>query len=81
MSAKDKFELKGSIIMRIICIIIIFIMSSCEATLSEETYNNGIHKGCGGHWIYETAVGHRYSTYFIYNCDKCGTVIELSEKY
>ena len=33
MSAKDKFELKGSIIMIIICVIIIFIMSSCEATL------------------------------------------------
>lgn len=81
MNAKDKFELKGSIIMIIICIIIIFIMSSCEAALSEETYNNGIHEGCGGHWIYENAIGHRYSTNFIYHCDKCGTVVELSEKY
>lgn len=56
-------------------------MNACEATLSEKTYNNGIHEGCGGHWVYETAVGHRYSTYFIYNCDKCGETVELYNKY
>ena len=81
MSAKDKFELKGSIIMIIICIIIMFIMNSCETVLSEKTYNNGIHEGCGGHWIYENAIGHRYSTNFIYHCDKCGTTIEFADKY
>lgn len=46
-----------------------------------ETYNNGIHEGCGGHWVYETAVGHRYSTNFVYYCDKCGMTIEFVEKY
>ena len=81
MGYKDNIEMKGNIIIIIICIIIIFIMNSCEATLSEETYNNGIHEGCGGHWIYENAIGHRYSTNFIYHCDKCGTVMEFSEKY
>ena len=81
MGYRNSIEIKGSIIMLIICIIIIFIMNSCEATLSEKTYNNGIHEGCGGHWVYENAIGHRYSTNFIYHCDKCGTVVELSEKY
>ena len=56
-------------------------MNSCEAVLSEKTYNNGIHEGCGGHWVYETAVGHRYSTNFIYHCDKCGETVELYDRY
>ena len=81
MGYRDNIEIKGNIIILIICVIIIFMMNACEATLSEKTYNNGIHEGCGGHWVYETAIGHRYSTYFIYDCDKCGTVVELSEKY
>ena len=46
-----------------------------------EIYNNGIHKGCGGHWVYETAIGHQYTTSYIYQCDKCGITIEISEKY
>ena len=81
MGYRDNIEIKGSIIILIICIIILLILNSCEAALSEKTYNNGIHEGCGGHWIYETAVGHRYSTNFIYQCDKCGEVIEIYDKY
>lgn len=81
MAYKNSIETKGTIIMLIICIIIMFIINSCEATLSEKTYNNGIHEGCGGHWVYENAIGHRYSTNFIYHCDKCGMTIEFVEKY
>lgn len=74
MRYKDDTEIKASLI-------IMFIMNSCEAALSEKTYNNGIHEGCGGHWVYETAVGHRYSTNFIYHCDKCGETVELYDRY
>ena len=81
MKYKDDTEIKASIIIIIICLIIMFIINSCEAVLSEKTYNNGIHEGCGGHWIYETAVGHRYSTNFVYQCDKCGMTIEFTDKY
>lgn len=73
--------MKESIIMIFILIFIIFLSYSCSVTVSDYTYNNGIHKGCGGHWVYDTAVGHRYTTNFIYQCDKCGITVELSEKY
>ena len=81
MSAKDKFELKVDLMILGICIVLIFILNIYASISSVNTYNNGIHKDCGGHWVYENAVGHRFSTNFIYHCDKCGTIVELSEKY
>ncbi len=73
--------MKESIIMIFVLIFIIFLSYSCSVTVSDHIYNNGIHEGCGGHWVYDTAVGHRYTTNFIYQCDKCGMTVELSEKY
>ena len=81
MSAKDKFELKVDLMIMGICIVLIFILNIYASISSANTYNNGIHKGCGGHWVYENAVGHRLSTNFIYHCDKCGIAVELSERY
>jgi len=81
MSAKDKFELKVDLMILGICIVLIFILDIYASISSANTYNNGIHKDCGGHWVYENAVGHRFTTNFIYHCDKCGVVVELSEKY
>ena len=81
MSAKDKFELKVDLMILGICIVLIFILNIYASISSANTYNNGIHKDCGGHWVYENAVGHRFSTNFIYHCDKCSTTIELTNKY
>ena len=39
-------------------------------------WNNGYCE-CGGHWEYEQAVGHQYSTSYIYRCDNCGKRIEV----
>lgn len=49
--------------------------------LSYKLYNNGIHDNCGGHWVYQEAVGHRFDTGYIYSCDKCGLTIEITSKY
>lgn len=73
--------MKESIIMIFMLIFIIFLSYSCSVTVSDHIYNNGIHEGCGGHWVYDTAVGHKYTTNFIYQCDKCGITVELSDKY
>ena len=81
MGRNNKTELQTTLIIGVVLFIIIFILSCCAATLSADIYNNGIHEGCGGHWVYDTAVGHRYTTNFIYQCDKCGMTVELSEKY
>ena len=43
-----------------------------------DRWNNGYHQ-CGGKWVYEQAVGHRYSTNYIYRCDKCGIREEFLE--
>jgi len=78
---RRNYDTQASLIFIGILILFSLLLHSCEAVLSEKTYNNGIHEGCGGHWVYETAVGHRYSTNFVYYCDKCGMTIEFVEKY
>jgi len=47
--------------------------SSCNIV-----YNNGICTRCGGHYIFQQAVGHRYNIRYIYQCDKCGKLIEIN---
>ena len=59
-------------------IIVLLIINGIDATLS---YNNGSCKNCGGHYVFQTAVGHQYSTSYIYKCDKCGDLIEVTEYY
>lgn len=43
----------------------------------QKKYNGGICPKCGGHYIYEQAVTHKYDTDYIYICDVCGDMIEL----
>lgn len=81
MRYKDDTEIKGNIIIIVCIIIAIFILHSCGAIMSATTYNDGVHKGCGGHWVYETVIGHQYTTSYIYHCDKCGMTVELNNKY
>ena len=46
--------------------------SSCNIV-----YNDGICTRCGGHYIFQQAV-HRYNIRYIYQCDKCGKLIEIN---
>ena len=64
-------------ILLIILAIIFLISKGCSAT----RYNNGICTNCGGHYVYQEAVGHRYETYYLYRCDKCGDLIEINTFY
>lgn len=57
----------------IILIVILFVVQSC---VSSNAYNNGICPQCVGNYIFKETVGHRYSTHYIYVCDKCGDLIE-----
>lgn len=49
----------------------------CEYKTSESEWNDG-HCECGGSWMYVEAVGHRYSTEYIYKCDGCGRMIKTA---
>lgn len=56
-----------------------FLIDSCADKKDIEAWNGGYHEDCGGQWEYEQAVGHRYSTNYIYVCDKCGMRHEFKE--
>ena len=43
-----------------------------------DRWNNG-YCSCGGKYEYTQAIGHAYTTTYIYQCDKCGNTIEVSK--
>lgn len=59
-------------------IIVLLIIDSIHST---SVYNDGNCKNCGGHYVFQTAIGHNYTTSYIYKCDKCGNLIEVSDYY
>lgn len=70
-------ELKYTILMILIAIAIIFGVTMCNMHIDDNAYNDGIHRDCGGHWIYQQAVSHKYKTDFLFKCDKCGKLEEF----
>ncbi len=62
----------------IIALVIFLFVRACTSTVE---YNGGICPRCGGTFVYQQAVGHRYSTNYIYKCDKCGKTIEIGNNY
>lgn len=72
MNSKDE----ASIITGIFCIVIIALLVLVIRSIDNAKWNNGVCS-CGGHYIYEQSVGHRYTSTHIYKCDKCGKIIEL----
>lgn len=74
-------EHMGIIIEAILCIGFILAVCigvvKCSREQDEKEWNNGYCE-CGGHFEYEQAVGHQYSTSYIYKCDNCGRRIEVS---
>lgn len=62
----------------ILLIIIVLFIQSCA---SNNLYNNGICRICGGNYEFYQAVGHQYFTNYLYKCDKCGNIIEVNQIY
>ena len=52
-------------------IIFIFVLLAIDKTIDKFRYNDG-YCSCGGKWEYIQAVGHNYSTNYVYKCEKCG---------
>ena len=63
----------------LLCVAFVFGVYKISEKHEEKRWNDGHCDVCGGTWKYEQAVGHRYSTYYIYVCDNCGKRIEISE--
>ena len=68
-----------SVLLLLIAVFILVFSFIIESTHDGKKWNDG-HCECGGNLVYVQAVGHRYSTYYMYECDSCGQVHEFMEK-
>ena len=73
-----KSEIESILIIIAFCLVVAGFFCMCDAKHSDDLWNDG-YCFCGGQWEYEQAVGHRWSTTYIYRCDKCGYMIEISD--
>jgi hypothetical protein len=71
-------DIKYQVIALLIFIALLFILKFFTATHDYNVWNYGYCE-CGGKWVYQQAVGHYYSTDYIYKCDKCGKIHEFDE--
>lgn len=69
----------GYISSRLIIIAILLVILFICHCVNADKWNDG-HCSCGGNWVYQQAVGHRYETYYLYECDKCGKTQEFYKK-
>lgn len=67
----------GLLVTLMIVFSLAYIVVKVNRREDEKKYNGGICPKCGGHYIYEQAVTHKYDTDYIYICDICGDMIEL----
>ena len=79
-SSDDTGSLVVSLVLLVIVIIIAIGAKSCSNAQDSAKYNDGIHQDCGGHLVYQQAVGHKNSTSYIFRCDKCGEILELDSE-
>ena len=76
-------DLKSRLFVLAIAVLIWFIFTECQGAISTDTWNHGRCK-CGGHWVYQQAISRGYygmSTRYMYKCDKCGRIVELTNYY
>ena len=71
----DEFEF-NPLAVPIIVLIISIIIIGIDVSVNASQWNDG-YCSCGGRWRYQEAVGHRYSTDYIYKCDECGKMKEF----
>lgn len=73
MGKKTGLQIAVVIVVLIVLVMLIFYLHELDG-LGE--YNNGTCLHCGGHYIYQQAVGNQYFTSYIYICDGCGKMIK-----
>ena len=74
-SSYDSGSSWGYIGILITLLVIFFLVNMCA---SSNKYNNGICSLCGGKYEFKETVGHEYFTNYVYVCNKCGHLIEIS---
>lgn len=82
MTKEDEdFQVKFITAIIIFSILIVVIISAAviDRKLDDRLWNYGHCPACGSEWEYEQAVGHYYTTQYIYVCNECGKRIEIGE--
>lgn len=81
MTREDDFgvEFITAIIMFLILIAVFIGAVVISKNHDDKLWNYGHCPVCGSEWEYEQAVGHYYSTDYVYVCNKCGRRIEIGE--
>lgn len=77
MSYHSRFSWEFLALAIVLLIVLLFIRSCASSSI----WNNGICSYCGGHYKFQQAIGHQYTTNYIYICDKCGHSIEVAQHY
>lgn len=72
-------ELISGFLATAIIIAILGVIGLCSSCHQQDVWNNG-YCDCGGKWTYQQAVGHQYTTGYLYECDKCGKTKEFDKK-
>lgn len=79
--------MKKTCITIILCLVIVFLiifMGQIQIDGERRMYNNGICH-CGGHYKFISASTHRgagsHSTVYVYVCDSCQDILELSNYF
>ena len=65
----------------IVIIILLLLINFFYSIYSNDVYNDGVCLNCGGQYIYQQAIGHQYTTDYIYVCNKCGHLITVNKHY
>lgn len=72
-------EIIGIILIILLFVAFFFCIHKANIKYDDKLWNGGHCDICGNTWEYEQAVGHRFSTSYIYVCGNCGKRIEISE--
>ena len=75
----DIYDLIISFIIFILVIGIIIGISFIIDKTNDKKWNDGYCQ-CGGEYVYTQAIGHQYSTGYLYECNKCGKIYESHKK-
>ena len=68
-----------SLIMAIAIVFLAISLHNMENETQERIYNKGICTECNGHYNFISAAKDWGKTYYYYQCDNCGKIIELSK--
>lgn len=79
MLKDSRHEFITLIMIILVIIVIIAGIIIIGTNRDNKLWNNGHCPVCGSEWEYEQAVGHYYSTSYMYVCNKCGKRIEIVE--